>query len=74
VAGGRGLVDGGHADEVGAEGAEGADLAGFDVGRGRQVRLFGEGTPWREVSWVASLRSAGRIRRWTCREAMAGDE
>ena len=45
VAGDDDLVDGGHADEVGAEGAEGADLGGgFEGGaEDGEVDAFGEG-------------------------------
>ena len=44
VAGDDGFVDGGHADEVGAEGAEGADLGGgFEAGaEDGEVDAFGE--------------------------------
>ena len=44
VAGDDDLVDGGHADEVGAEGAEGADLGGgFEAGaEDGEVDAFGE--------------------------------
>ena len=44
VAGDDGLVDGGHADEVGAEGAEGADLGGgLEAGaEDGEVDAFGE--------------------------------
>ena len=44
VAGDDGLVDGGHADEVGAEGAEGADLGGgFEGGsEDGEIDAFGE--------------------------------
>ena len=44
VAGDDGLVDGGHADEVGAEGAEGADFGGgFEAGaEDGEVDAFGE--------------------------------
>ena len=38
VAGDDGFVDGGHADEVGAEGAEGADLGGGFEGGPRTAR------------------------------------
>ena len=44
VAGNYGFVDGGHADEVGAEGAEGADLGGgFEAGaEDGEVDAFGQ--------------------------------
>ena len=45
MAGDDDLVDGGHADEVGAEGAEGADLGGGLVAGAEdgEVDAFGEG-------------------------------
>jgi len=46
VTGDDGLVDGGHADEIGAKGAEGSDLGGgFEAwaedGEGRRLRRAG---------------------------------
>ena len=70
VAGNYGFVDGGHADEVGAEGAEGADLGGgFEAGaEDGEVDAFGELEALAGGFLDGECRRRAS-RRWTCRRS-----
>ncbi len=74
VTGDEDLVDGGHADQVGAEGAEGSDLGGGFVRRAEdgEVDAFGEGNSLLGGLFLSQIAEGFRVGTAHVEEALAG--